>query len=490
MKQHTSSLHSDRFSASKIHSRHWFVAALLGLLGGFGTAQAQHNIGALLLNVTQNDTNNTADSVTITETISINGLRLRGGSNRGDYNLKAGDDQADDVDSGVLMTCVAENGRENGEDVYPGTNFCTTALDYNREGGDIGAYFVPIFNCPTGAEYNINIAVAHFPYDQYLGGFARNSGETNGGVNDLFTGSPGLALGTHLIAQSNGRFTVDLTSLGVHSTNDGVLLVTHGKNEDNYALSFANPTNGTWNVFVKDNGTDGGSVEQDPIAFVFVPKTNTMVVSGKFRSDGQTLLYSGATPRFAVANLGTGRWRLTIPGQTPASGVLIISPEGGASLNADNVVSYQPDGNGWLIESRDLPGSPPGLQSPGNAEAVASFVFIPSVNATLIAPTNAATGLGVAPKLQVTVPPGLNSNVSVTFYGRLVAAPNNTNGDFTVVTLPDTQFYSATMNGGSPAMFQAQTDWIVANRSNLNVRFVTHLGDITQRGQNGGNSNG
>ncbi|MGC3960011.1 MAG: Ig-like domain-containing protein [Verrucomicrobiota bacterium] len=307
-------------------------------------------------------------------------------------------------------------------------------------------------------------------------------------MNDVFTGSPGLVLGTHFVELGSGRFVVDLTSRGIHSTNSGVLLVTHGKNEDNYALSFANPTNGTWSVFVKDNGSDGSSAEQDPVAFVFIPKTNTMVVSGKFRSDGQPLIYSGPSPRFTVAQLSTGRWRLTIPGQSPTNGVLLISPEGGASLNVDNVVSYQPDGDGWVIESRDLPANPPGLQTPGAAEAVASFVFVPSVAATLVAPTNEAAGIGAAPQLQVAVPPGLNGPVSVTFYGRPLPVANNTNADFSIGTLPDTQFYSATMNGGTPAMFRSQTDWYVANRTKLNLRFVTHLGDITQRGQNGGNN--
>ncbi|MEI9866378.1 MAG: hypothetical protein WDN00_17845 [Limisphaerales bacterium] len=157
------------------------------------------------------------------------------------------------------------------------------------------------------------MSAAFFPYSKWLGGLARNSGATNGGANDLFTGSPGLLLGTHFIELGGGKFTVNLTAFGIHSTNNGVLLVNHGKNEDNYAMAFANPTNGTWQVFVKDNGTDAGSYEQDPVAFVYVPKTNDSVVSGKFRGDGTRLIYSGATPRFAVTNTSAGAWRLTIP---------------------------------------------------------------------------------------------------------------------------------------------------------------------------------
>ncbi|MGC3960012.1 MAG: hypothetical protein QM813_19415 [Verrucomicrobiota bacterium] len=146
-------------------SRKWL--GLAGLLLSLHSTSAQHHIGALSLQVTQNDTNNTTDSVTITETLSINNLRLRGGSNRGDYNVQARTDQLDDVANGVLLACVAENGRDNGEELYPGTNFCTTAMDYSRDAVNAGDYFIPVFNCPVGTEFNINIAAAYFPYGTF-----------------------------------------------------------------------------------------------------------------------------------------------------------------------------------------------------------------------------------------------------------------------------------------------------------------------------------
>jgi hypothetical protein len=110
-----------------------------------------------------------------------------------------------------------------------------------------------------------------------------------------------------------------------------------------------------------------------------------------------------------------------------------------------------------------------------------------SFTLALVSPTNSATVPGAAPTLELAVSNTLNENLTVTFYGRMAATPS-TNGDFTIVALPDTQFYTDSANGGLPAMFQAQTDWIVANRTNLNVAFVTHLGDITDHGQNAGNN--
>ena len=66
--------------------------------------------------------------------------------------------------------------------------------------------------------------------------------------------------------------------------------------------------------------------------------------------------------------------------------------------------------------------------------------------------------------------------------------PTPTGADFTLVALPDTQYYVSSLNGGSPAMFTSQTDWIVANRSVRNVAYVAQLGDCVQNGDNGGNN--
>ena len=54
--------------------------------------------------------------------------------------------------------------------------------------------------------------------------------------------------------------------------------------------------------------------------------------------------------------------------------------------------------------------------------------------------------------------------------------------DFTIIVLPDTQFYSSSMNGGTPEIFEAQTRWIVEHKDSLNIAFVTQLGDFVQNG--------
>jgi hypothetical protein len=52
------------------------------------------------------------------------------------------------------------------------------------------------------------------------------------------------------------------------------------------------------------------------------------------------------------------------------------------------------------------------------------------------------------------------------------AGPSSDN--FTIVALPDTQFYSESY----PWIFENQTEWIVQNENSQNIVFVTHLGDL------------
>ncbi len=75
--------------------------------------------------------------------------------------------------------------------------------------------------------------------------------------------------------------------------------------------------------------------------------------------------------------------------------------------------------------------------------------------------------------------------MTVTFFGRPAATPG---ADFNLIVLPDTQYYSSTMNGGTPSMFYAQTQWIVSNQAALNIPYVTSVGDVVQTGDNDGNN--
>jgi hypothetical protein len=51
---------------------------------------------------------------------------------------------------------------------------------------------------------------------------------------------------------------------------------------------------------------------------------------------------------------------------------------------------------------------------------------------------------------------------------------------FTLVVIPDTQYYSAETprKHGKIAMFEAQVQWVIENKDSKNIAFVLHEGDI------------
>lgn len=86
----------------------------------------------------------------------------------------------------------------------------------------------------------------------------------------------------------------------------------------------------------------------------------------------------------------------------------------------------------------------------------------------------------------VTDPDG--NPMTVKLYGRKKSSTGA--ADFTVIGMPDTQYYTEEPQGGpsgirqgaSNAFFKAQTQWIADNRTSRNIVFVSHLGDCSQNG--------
>src|ERR1051325_5964449 len=244
-----------------------------GLRGSLRAAEAgrtrpRHNIAAARLDVVQNDTGNTAASVTVTTNYAIGDFRVRDGSNRGDFNVQWGDDFADDYTNAVLMASVTQNGRDNGESGPTlGTIYSASFVQPAASGYIIDVNIAGTNGAGGNPEYNVNVAGAFFSYTNWLGGYAFPLSGANGSAtvtNDTLIGSPQLVYGTHYIDKGSGgganagKSIVDLTSLGIDSRKDGVLIVNGAKNESaNYALSQVNSNNGTWNLFIRDTGRSG-----------------------------------------------------------------------------------------------------------------------------------------------------------------------------------------------------------------------------------------
>ncbi len=349
------------------------------------------------LNVVQNDSGNNTTSVTLSfGPGSSSNAAIRSGSTKADYNVTFGN--TNDYDTGVLVASVAENGRNNnaaGETI--GTFYTTVGVELDSTTSP-SRYFLALFRAPNAEEQNQNVACAFLPYSQWLGGTARNSTNTNTGVTDTLKASAGINLGTQFTTAGGGVFGLNLTSINANYTSqNGILLVNHLKNEDNYANSTAN-ADGSFAMRVRDNGSTGTGTEQDPIAFAYLPVsdvgTKFLKALGRVNSDASTDV-SGGT--FTVTKGGAGQWYLSGSGISPATGTLVISPEGGATNNADNIVSYQWDdaNSRYVIESRDIVSTTavPVLEDGATGgEDMFSFAFFEAPVAPTVSITNPANG--------------------------------------------------------------------------------------------------
>lgn len=98
-----------------------------------------------------------------------------------------------------------------------------------------------------------------------------------------------------------------------------------------------------------------------------------------------------------------------------------------------------------------------------------------------VSPASDAQGVGASVALQVQVSDPENDGATVTFYGRKTVPPVP-GPDFTLVTLPDTQYYSENNGGTRFRQYLDQTRWIVEQRDTRNIAFVSHMGDIVDDG--------
>ena len=150
------------------------------------------------------------------------------------------------------------------------------------------------------------------------------------------------------------------------------------------------------------------------------------------------------------------RWGLNEPSGTT------VSSNAGTSVNG----SITGTGSAWVTGSASIVNHEPEFVSGTPADLAADISTPVTLTATVSDPDL--------------------DDLTVQFYGRS-KAPAAPGPDFTIIALPDTQYYTGNLNGGTPAIFNSQTQWIVNNKTASNIVFVTQLGDCTEHGDNGGN---
>lgn len=142
--------------------------------------------------------------------------------------------------------------------------------------------------------------------------------------------------------------------------------------------------------------------------------------------------------------------------------------------------------HGWLLRSRLADGyaysTSHATTLSARPELLVTFDSDPTNRAPSVAvaaPVDGAIAVAEPAALKVDATDPDAQALEVVFHGRPRASAAE---DFTIVVLPDTQYYAASKHGGKPAMLDAQMDWIIANRTAWNIPFVLHVGDLVDSG--------
>ena len=118
-----------------------------------------------------------------------------------------------------------------------------------------------------------------------------------------------------------GRYTVDL---GVDSRSDGLLFAI-ANNNDNITVQTGPFADGNgWDIRVEDNATNHAATGEDrEWSFVYLPYDTEGLVGGYY--DGLANSNLASVGDFTMNRLATGQYELTVPGETPETGMLILS---------------------------------------------------------------------------------------------------------------------------------------------------------------------
>ncbi|MGE4285084.1 MAG: metallophosphoesterase [Phycisphaerae bacterium] len=323
-----------------------------------------------------------------------------GGSNRGDIAIKVGENPYDDAINGIYIATIAENERMNA-DHYEHSGYShvsSPAIGYGSGNNWIATFTTSRMYMDStvlyagGHEENVNVSAAYFPFEQgWIGAHGSNwtnnlalSMVISGGqitlhdeLKDIMYDSviiPRFYAGSADFPEQDGIWKLTLD--GINSIRDGVLLACGGKNEDNYSAAAPTSDGEGWSIFTKDNGANGLSTgEEDPFNIVYIPYETPGIAAGVVSGRGGI---RNGTENFRVYHEANGTYRLTIEGHSPETGALLLT-QGTGTYAADNTMTYEPDGEAWIIQTRDLPNG--GLQSNKYKDVGFVFAFIPFADA-------------------------------------------------------------------------------------------------------------
>jgi hypothetical protein len=317
----------------------------------------------------------------------------------GIFPVRIGEDSTDDFFQGVLIGTIRENhGRSTslGMPVFVSNSVALSeTYSVNSPPGD-GTLRLIVDGTGSGNGYdntqlgfNANMAAAYFPFSEgWVGGTTRST--ANGGFPNQYSSFNGVST-SDIAVPFNAQYHITIPGVE-DSRRQGLVFANHAKNEDNYAA--VSPAVDGSSYIVSTHHSNAGNFEADPFAFVYIPYgTPNVTMASVHGASGQsmqpTVLNSSGSP-FTIVREGEGTYRLSIPGQTPTSGTLLMNTGGVYSLTGSDsqtvrhLITYEANGNDWIIQTTDMGNAttPSFPQTPSADRGQAfQFAFMPFNNA-------------------------------------------------------------------------------------------------------------
>ncbi|MCC9599428.1 choice-of-anchor I family protein [Stieleria sp. JC731] len=265
-------------------------------------------------------------------------------------------DASIDPTQGVVLATIRENFDS------PNTSYRLVQAFANGFGGTSLA--LQQFGADGAA--NANVSVAYFSFaDNWVGGHVDASG--------MLTSGNGVS-SIDISKSDAGRYEVSIPGV-TDAAMDGFLFVIGNENADNVASVQAIPGTSRYAIAVRDNTQDFGDGEDGGFSFVFVPRNAQNLVAGTIDPfvegpNTVTRTVGEYTVERQDVDGGGFEWKLSIPGQTPETGMLVLTNQDDGEIE-DNFLSYGDDGEGnFIIRSHDMPNL-------GRQNQPFSFAFIP-----------------------------------------------------------------------------------------------------------------
>jgi len=367
-------------------SRMWLTT----LAGIFAAAMVINANAVELANIDATGGGTDTNSLSIPTGQSTANFFVEPPTGAGAYPIRIGDSRTDDYANGVLLGSAREFGGRTdtlGTAYWPIISAGSNSQGATAPDGTLNIFVRQRIGATTNQLGNSDVAAAYFPFSEgWIGATTRNN--SNGGSPNATSSLNGVDLTDLLLgfgAIANGVSRVPIP--GVTDTRQqGLLFVNHAKNEDNHGVVAPSPTGDAF-ILGTQNGGNAMANEPDPYAFVYIPYgTPNITMASIHGASGPnqqpTVLNSSGSP-FTISRTDVGTYRLSIPGQSPTSGVLLTNVGGrinsGGTSTFNDVLTYDADGNDWVLQLRDWGSGTPTLVDPAlatpNADRSQAFQF-------------------------------------------------------------------------------------------------------------------